>query len=323
MGRNLIVIKSLTFKRYYSNSYKLNNNNNNINNNSNGNPGSEGINNDNPGSEGINFNISNPLDKNKNITVYVDMESNKKNILEENKGKPGIYMITNKKTKDFYIGQSKNLYNRFLNYFNPAYLKRSFNSIIGRAIIKYGYSNFSLTILEYCDKENLTAREQYYLDTLNPVYNILKIAGAYAVDFSHTEETKYQIRKSLKGVYAGEKSYWYGKKLTSETKALMSLKKTNENNPLFGKKHSEETKQLMREKALGRKHSEDTKWLMSSKRGSLVNIYEKCSSEEFKLIGSFVSARRAGKFLEISCSTVVRYMKSGEIFKDRYKFSPR
>lgn len=322
MGRNLIVIKSLTFKRYYSNSYKLNNNNN-INNNNNDNINNN--NNDNQESKEINFNISNPLDKNKNIIVYVDMESNKKNILEENKGKPGIYMITNKKTKDFYIGQSKNLYNRFLNYFNPAYVKRSPNSIIGKAILKYGYSNFSLTILEYCDKANLTAREQYYLDTLNPVYNILKIAGAYAVDFSHTEETKDQIRKSLKGVYAGEKSYWYfiGKKFTSETKALMSLKKTKENNPLFGKKHSEETKELMtgREKALGRKHSEDTKLLMSSKHGSSVNIYEKCSSEGFKLIGSFVSARRAGKFLEISGSTVVKYMKSGEIFKDRYKFS--
>lgn len=177
MGRNLIVIKSLTFKRYYSNSCKLNNNNNNnINNKNNDNINK---NNHNPASEGINFNISNPLDKNKNMIVYIDMESNKKNILEENKGKPGIYMITNKKTKDFYIGQSKNLYNRFLNYFNPAYLKRFPNSIIGRAVIKYGYSNFSLTILEYCDKANLTAREQYHpfgVDTLNPVSSILHTA---------------------------------------------------------------------------------------------------------------------------------------------------
>jgi len=193
MGRNLIVIKSLTFKRYYSNSYKLNNKNN-INNND-----------DNSESEGIN--ISNPLDKNKNMTIYIDIESNKKTILAENKGKPGIYMITNKLTKDFYIGQSKNLYNRFLNYFNPAYLKRSPNSRIGRAILKYGYSKFSLTILEYCDKADLTTREQYYLDNLNPIYNILKTAGVYAVDFTHTEETKSHLSKSLKGVYGGEKSY--------------------------------------------------------------------------------------------------------------------
>ena len=89
---------------------------------------------------------------------------------------------------------------------------------------------------------------------------------------------------------------------------------------MFGKTHSEKTKELMRQKALGRKHSEDTKLLMSSKRGSSVNIYEKCDKEGFKLIGSFVSARKAGKFLGISGSTIVRYLKSKEIFKDKYKF---
>jgi len=79
----------------------------------------------------------------------------------------------------------------------------------------------------------------------------------------------------------------------------------------------------MRQKALGRKHYENTKLLMSSKRGSKVNILEVCDKEGFKLIGSFVSARRAGIFLGISGSTVVRYMKSGEIFKNKYKFSPQ
>jgi len=118
-------------------------------------------------------------------------------------------MFTNKVTKDFYIGQSKNLYNRFLNYFNPSYIKRLGNSIIGRAIIKYGYSSFSLTILEYCDKSDLTAREQYYFDSLSPAYNILKMAGAYTLldGFTHTEETKSKISKTLKGVNTGEKSY--------------------------------------------------------------------------------------------------------------------
>ena len=79
----------------------------------------------------------------------------------------------------------------------------------------------------------------------------------------------------------------------------------------------------MRQKALGRKHSEDTLLKMSASRGYLVNIQEKCDSEGFKLIGSFVSARRAGKFLGMSGSTVNRYMNSGAIFKDRYKFSSK
>jgi group I intron endonuclease len=99
-------------------------------------------------------------------------------------------LFTNKLTKDFYIGHSKNLYNRFLNYLNPAYLRRAKTSRINRATLNYGYSNFSISILEYCTKADLTAREQYYFDKLNPIYNVLKIAGANVDVFTHTEETK-------------------------------------------------------------------------------------------------------------------------------------
>ena len=60
---------------------------------------------------------------------------------------------------------------------------------------------------------------------------------------------------------------------------------------------------------------------MSSIRGYSVNILEKCDSEGFKLIGSFVSIRRAAKFLGISSNTVRLYINSGKIFKDRYKFT--
>jgi group I intron endonuclease len=46
-------------------------------------------------------------------------------------------------------------------------------SIIARALIKYGYSNFQLDILEYCEPTNCIEREQYYIDLLKPEYNIL------------------------------------------------------------------------------------------------------------------------------------------------------
>lgn len=102
----------------------------------------------------------------------------------------------------------------------------------------------------------------------------------------------------------------------------MSLKKSKENNhPLFGKTHSETTKELMRQKALGRKHSEETLLKMSANRGYLVNVHEKCDDQGFKLIGSFVSIRRAAKFLEISSNTIRLYINSGKIFKNRYKFT--
>lgn len=66
----------------------------------------------------------------------------------------------------------------------------------------------------------------------------------------------------------------------------MSLKKAKNNNALFGKTDSKDTIELMRQKALGkiRIHSDEIKLKMSAVRGNLVNIYEKCSSEGFKLV---------------------------------------
>jgi len=256
------------------------------------------------------------------IKIYENAFDMRKDILNENKGKSGIYMITNKLTNDKYIGQSIDISNRFKNYFNLSYIKSKDNFIISRALIKYGYLNFSVTILEYCDKSELLVREQYYFDKFNPQYNILKIAGS-SLNSKHTEETKAKFSKSLKGIYVNEKSALFGRHHTDETKNLMSLRKINENNPFFGKTHNEDSIELMRQKALGRKYSEDTKLKMSAISGKPVYIYEKFSSEGFNLIGSFVSARRAGKFLGISGSTVIKYMNSGEIFKDRYKFSSK
>ena len=237
----------------------------------------------------------------KNPIFYEDSLNLKKQILEENKGKSGIYMWTNKITGDIYIGQSVDLADRLKRYFHENYLKKNKSLLISRALMKYSHSSFSLTILEYCDKSELNNREQYYLDRLEPDYNILKIAGSL-LGYTFTEEAKAKISKALKGI-----------------------------------NRSEETKDLIRQKAsllwrdaslwdaLDRKHSEDTKlkMSMSSPRGNPVNVYEKCDSSEFKLIGSFVSARRAGIFLDLSKSTVIKYMNSGAIYKNRYKFSSK
>jgi hypothetical protein len=103
----------------------------------------------------------------------------------------------------------------------------------------------------------------------------------------------------------------------------MSLKKQRGNNSLFCQFHKESSIELMRQKTLNRKQSENIKLKMSAIKGNPVYIYEKLSSEGFKLIGCFVSARRAAKFLGISGSTVIKCMNSGQIFKDRYKFSSK
>ena len=50
-----------------------------------------------------------------------------------------------------------------------------------------------MEILEYCDAKDVLKREQYYLDLLNPEYNILKVAGS-RLGTIHTEAAKEKMR---------------------------------------------------------------------------------------------------------------------------------
>jgi group I intron endonuclease len=127
-------------------------------------------------------------------------------------------MLTNKLTGDFYVGQSIDLSKRFMNYFNFSYINRRNELIISRALIKYGYAHFSVTILEYCDKTDLDIKEPFYFDTLNPQYNIQKVAGGSSKGFILSEEHIAKISKSLKGLYTGDKSYLYKRSFSEETK---------------------------------------------------------------------------------------------------------
>lgn len=80
----------------------------------------------------------------------------------------------------------------------------------------------------------------------------------------------------------------------------------------MGKLTEMRLKNLWNKKALNRIHLPST-FLLRTKmsKGNPVDIYEKDSSDGFKFIGNFISARKAGLFLGISGSTIIRYMRSG------------
>lgn len=67
-----------------------------------------------------------------------------------------------------YIGSSLDLGRRFSSYYSLKFIEnQAKRSIIYKSISKYGYSEFRLEILEYCNSENVIEREQFYLDYLN------------------------------------------------------------------------------------------------------------------------------------------------------------
>ena len=113
-------------------------------------------------------------------------------ILTENRKKVAVYRWVNKVNGNTYIGSSINLHVRMYTYFSLRSLAKS-NRPIDRALLKHGFSNFRLEILEYCSYQDVIKREQYYLNLYKPHYNIATIAGS-TLGYKHSQESLEKMR---------------------------------------------------------------------------------------------------------------------------------
>lgn len=154
------------------------------------------------------------------------------------KKKIGVYAWYNTVNGGCYIGSGNPLNKRLMDYFEKWYL----TNVILRALVKYGMFHFELYILEYTEAENLLSREHYWIDLIQPKYNILKIAGS-SQGYKHTPETKAKLRELSIGI-----------KNKEERKKNMSLSHEKENNSFYGHKHTAETKENLRYVALQREN---------------------------------------------------------------------
>lgn len=178
-----------------------------------------------------------------------------------------------------------------MQYYNIKYLTRASEfSLICKALLKHGYSNFQLEILEYCDPSEVILREQYYIDLLNPEYNILKVAGS-SFGYKHTIE---------------------------------SLKKMSD----IAKNRSEETKAKWREAALGRIHSEETKAklreialnrLKHPVEGKKIVVKDTQTGEIF----NYDSIRSTAKYFGTSIAPIRYNLDTGKLYKGRYLISSK
>jgi hypothetical protein len=130
------------------------------------------------------------------IVVYDNVVKAKQEILQATRNKSGVYRWTNKVNGKSYIGSSVNLNARLSHYLSSNFLAKKIltsKSAIYNALLTYNYENFSLEILEYCDRSIVINREQYYLDKYEPEYNILTKAGS-SLGFKHSEQTLSMFR---------------------------------------------------------------------------------------------------------------------------------
>jgi group I intron endonuclease len=110
--------------------------------------------------------------------------------------KNGVYNIQNIITGDCYIGScaSKSGYKaRWTNHKNDLRKGKHHSIILQNAWNKYSEENFIFFMLEYCEPVMCIEREQYYMDNLNPKYNVAEVAGSN-LGVKQSEETKKKLR---------------------------------------------------------------------------------------------------------------------------------
>ena len=127
----------------------------------------------------------------------------------------GIYQIRNTVNGKTYVGSTTSLRRRRAEHLRELAAGRHFNPILQRAWAKYGAQAFVFEVVEVCPREDRHVREQHYLDTLAPAYNVMKVAGEIPV-YGATDAMREAVRRHATG-----NTYRVGKKHSPETIELL------------------------------------------------------------------------------------------------------
>lgn len=201
------------------------------------------------------------------------------------KNKGGIYLWINTVNKKSYVGSTNDLARRIKEYLNQNRLKMELDrgeSMIYKAMLKYGYDAFTLEILESIEIKDFKTRkevteilnklEQKYIIKLQPEYNILKLAGSNR-----------------------------GHKMSEETRNKMSMAKKGVQSNRKGTLTSDFTRKLMQDNSAIKKK---------------VYMY----SFDYKLIKTFDSIKKCAEAIIISRDRVSRSIDKNKLVENKYYF---
>ena len=166
----------------------------------------------------------------------------------------GIYKIQSQiNPKRFYVGSAVDLKDRWRCHLKDLRKNKHGSIKLQRHYNKYNESDLVFIVLEPCFPQFLITREQHYINTLNPYFNICKIAGS-RLGCKCSEETLKKMSEASKG-----------------------------NKIWLGKKHSEESKRKIGLSSKGRKVSQETRQKISKALKGNKNMLGKTTSEATKL----------------------------------------
>lgn len=212
--------------------------------------------------------------------------------------KGGIYrIIINEK---IYIGSAVDLNRRKMAHLYSLRRGTHKNIKLQRSYNKH--LEFVFEVIEYCLPENLLQREQLHIDSINPYFNICRIAGR-TFGVKHSESTKRHLSSIRKGNQTS-----LGRVLSKETKAKISKKAIDRGlHPSFIKASIQAN--------TGRKHTADH-------RNKIAKIQSKVSPEtaqkimELRIDGVF--QKNIAKSLGISQTLVARVEHGIGVYKDYF-----
>ena len=170
----------------------------------------------------------------------------------------GIYCIENLTTNKKYIGQSRNINDRWYRHRKDLNDGIHDNDYLQKAWDKYGEKDFKFYILECCDDNSLDEKEIYYINLHNTLdrshgYN-LKSGGQ-----NGGSQVSIYVRKkqseALKQAYKDNDDLKNKRKndaLQQWSNPEIKEKILGENNGMYGKTHTEEARRKMSEAQKGK-----------------------------------------------------------------------
>lgn len=117
------------------------------------------------------------------------------------KGVSGVYAIENTVNGKVYIGQSRNVYGRWLKHRGQLRKGAHDNRHLQRAWDKDGEAAFVFVFLDAADITALTSKEQEWMDEFSAVadgYNIQSVAGGSFTGRVWSEEAKKRLSEAVK-----------------------------------------------------------------------------------------------------------------------------
>jgi group I intron endonuclease len=173
----------------------------------------------------------------------------------------GIYKIKSNINNNFYIGSAIDFNKRSKEHINRLKNNKHENPRLQNHVNKYGITDLQFSILEVVMfKEDLIKREQFYINLLNPEFNICKIAGSH-LGIKYSEDAKLKMRKpkSEEAKFNIAKSH-IGIKQSKSTIEKRMLKIRGVKKPPITDEH----KERLRKFNLGKCRSVNTKIKMSN-----------------------------------------------------------